>query len=109
MIDPLEGKHEALAALCREYGVARLDLFGSAAKGSFNPQTSDLDFVASFSDRQNMDYPDRYFGFADALEALFGRKVDLITEQAIKNPYFREEIEETRKHVYHATGETAAA
>jgi predicted nucleotidyltransferase len=109
MIDPLEGKQAAIAALCREYGVLRLDVFGSATKGTFNPETSDLDFVASFADRKNLDYADRFFDFAEALEALFGRHVDLITEQGIKNPYFREEVEETRRRVYVAPGESAAA
>lgn len=109
MIDPLEGKLEAIAALCREYGVLRLDMFGSAAKGTFDPETSDLDFVATFADRKNLDYAHRYLDFAEALEVLFGRKVDLITEQGIKNPYFREEVEETRRRVYVAPGEAAAA
>lgn len=109
MSDPLEGKRDAIAALCREYGVLRLDVFGSAAKGTFDPETSDLDFVASFADRKNLDYADRYFDFAEALEALFGRRIDLITEQGIKNPYFREEVEETRRRVYVAPGESAAA
>ena len=109
MINLLEGKYEAIAAICRKYGVLRLDVFGSAAKGTFDPETSDLDFVASFADRKNLDYADRYFDFAEALEALFGLHVDLITEQGIKNPYFREEIEETRRRVYAAPGETAAA
>ncbi len=109
MINLLEGKYEAIAAICRKYGVLRLDVFGSAAKGTFDPETSDLDFVASFADRKNLDYADRYFDFAEALEALFGLHVDLITEQGIKNPYFREEIEETRRRVYVAPGESAAA
>jgi predicted nucleotidyltransferase len=100
---------DEIRALCREYGVLRLDVFGSAAKGTFDPETSDLDFVASFADRQNLDYAHRYLDFAEALEALFGRKVDLITEQGIKNPYFREEIEETRRKIYVAPDKTAAA
>jgi uncharacterized protein len=109
MIDPLDGKLEAIAALCQEFGVLRLDVFGSTAKGTFDPETSDLDFVASFANRKNLDYADRYFDFVEALEALFGRQVDLITEQSIKNPYFREEVEETRRRVYVAPGESAAA
>ena len=88
MIDPLEGKHEAIAALCRQYGVLRPDVFGSAAKGTFDPETSDLDFVASFADRAVPGYFDRYFGFIESLEALFGRAVDLVTYNAISNPYF---------------------
>ena len=109
MIDPLEGKREAIAALCREYGVLRLDLFGSAAKGTFDPETSDLDFVASFAGRDVPGYATRYLRFAEALEELFGRPVDLITEQGIKNPYFREEVDETRRSVYVSFDTTAAA
>jgi predicted nucleotidyltransferase len=109
MIDPLAGKQEEIAALCQKYGVLRLDVFGSAAKGTFDPEKSDLDFVASFADRTNLDYADRYLDFAEALEALFGRPVDLITEQGIKNPYFREEVEETRRRVYVAPAKSEAA
>jgi predicted nucleotidyltransferase len=109
MIDPLEGKLEAIAALCREYGVLRLDIFGSAAKGTFDPKTSDLDFVMTFEDRGLTGYAKRYLRFAEALEQLLDRSVDLIFEEAIRNPYFREEIEETRRSVYVAPDETAAA
>ena len=109
MSDPLEGKREAIAALCREYGVLRLDVFGSAAKGTFDPETSDLDFVASFAGRDVPGYATRYLRFAEALEDLFGRPVDLITEQGIKNPYFREEVDETRRSVYVSFDSTAAA
>lgn len=109
MIDPLAGKLEAIAALCRDYGVLRLDLFGSAAKGTFNPETSDLDFVMTFEDRGLTGYAKRYLRFAEALEQLLGCPVDLIFEDAIRNPYFQEEIEETRRSVYVAPDETAAA
>jgi hypothetical protein len=109
MLDPLEGKLEAIAALCREYGVLRLDAFGSAAKGTFDPETSDLDFVMTFEDRGLTGYAKRYLRFAEALEHLFSRPVDLIFEEAIRNPYFRDEIEETRRRVYVAPGEAAAA
>ena len=109
MSNPLEGKLDAIAALCREYGVLRLDVFGSAAKGTFDPETSDLDFVASFADRKNLNYADRYFDFAEASEVLFGRHLDLVTEQGIENPYSREEVEETRRRVYVAPGASATA
>lgn len=109
MVDPLEGKLEAIAALCREYGVLRLDIFGSAAKGRFDPEASDLDFVMTFEDRGLDGYAKRYLRFAEALEQLFSRPVDLIFEESIRNPYFLEEIEETRRSVYVAPDETAAA
>jgi predicted nucleotidyltransferase len=109
MTNPFEGKLDAIAALCREYGVLRLDVFGSAAKGTFDPEASDLDFVMTFEDRGMTGYAKRYLRFAEALEALFARPVDVIFEESIRNPYFREEIEETRRSVYVAPDETAAA
>ena len=100
MIDLVANLLPEIAALCRHYGVRRLDLFGSAATGTFDPETSDLDFVAVFSDTQAPSYLDRFLGFADALEALFGRPVDLLTENMIGNPYFRQSVEATRQPVY---------
>jgi len=101
LIELIETKRGELAELCRRYGVERLYLFGSAATGRFVPASSDLDFVVEMADRQPTgSYADRYFGFADELERLFGRPVDLITEQSIRNPYFRREVEATRQLVY---------
>ncbi len=100
MIDIVTKHHAAIAALCRHYGVLRLDLFGSAATGDFDPASSDLDFIATFANTRVPGYADRYLDFADALETLFGRPVDLLTENMIRNPYFRQSVEATRQHVY---------
>ena len=87
----------------------RLDLFGSAATGAFDPATSDLDFVATFADTHAPDYLDRYLNFADALEALFDRPVDLLTENMIENPYFRQAVEASRQPIYAERNAPAAA
>lgn len=89
-----------IAALCRRYGVRRLDLFGSAATGEFDRATSDLDFVATFANTHVPGYAVRYLDFAEALESLFGRPVDVLTENMIAGPYFRESVETTRQPVY---------
>ena len=94
-------KHRAdIEILCRQYGVLRLDLFGSAATGAFDADTSDLDFIATFAETEMPGYADRYLGFAEALEALFSRPVDLLTERSIRNPYFRQAVAATRKPVF---------
>jgi predicted nucleotidyltransferase len=80
--------------------VRQLRLFGSAATGAFAPATSDLDFVAEFADTQAADYADRYLDFAEALERLFNRPVDVLTKRAIRNPYFRAEVERTAQMLY---------
>ncbi len=101
MVAIIEQRKTALAELCRRYGVERLFVFGSAVLGRFDPQHSDLDFLVRFSDRAPTgEYADRYLGFADALEDLFGRPVDLVTEESIRNPFFRREVEATRQLLY---------
>ena len=98
----VEGKLDDLARLCDQYRVKRLDLFGSAATDSFDPRTSDLDFLVSFQDLEFGEYFDAYFGLQESLQELFQRNVDLVMESAIKNPYFREEVEKTRTPLYAA-------
>lgn len=101
MIALVEEKKPEIAALCRRYGVERIDLFGSATTGRFHPGTSDLDFLVRFADRQPTGgYAERYLDLADSLERLFQRRVDLVTEQSIRNPYFKREIEVTREVLY---------
>jgi uncharacterized protein len=101
MVAIIEHERTALVELCGRYRVERLYLFGSAVLGHFNAQRSDLDFLVSFADREPTgEYADRYLDFADDLERLFGRPVDLVTEQSIRNPYFRREVESTRQLVY---------
>lgn len=94
--DPLQPE---LAALCRRYGVRRLDLFGSATSGAFDPARSDVDFLVDFGTDPTGLF-ERYFGLKESLEALYGRPVDLVTESALENPFFRARVEAERRPVY---------
>lgn len=93
---------DAVGRLCRRFNVQRLDLFGSAAHGGFDPNRSDLDFLVDFQPAALDDYSNTYFGLLEALEELFKRSVDLVVRSAIKNPYFLESVEATRTPVYEA-------
>jgi predicted nucleotidyltransferase len=96
-------RHQAeLEQICRRYRVRRLDLFGSAASGLDRPGESDLDFLVDFEPLAAGAYADTYFGLHEALEALFGRPVDLVVDAAIRNPYFRQSVEQTRVLLYGA-------
>jgi predicted nucleotidyltransferase len=99
--------HE-ISELCRKFGVVRLELFGSAARGDFNPVSSDIDLIASFARRSEPGYADRYLDFAESLEALFGRKVDLLTPGAIRNPRFAETIKRESILIYESKSDQAA-
>ena len=78
-------KHEALAALCRRYGVKRLEVFGSAARGAdFDPDKSDFDFLVEFEPRGDIIPREQFLGLADALEKLMGRPVDFVERKAVE-------------------------
>ena len=88
--------------MCRRYHVRRLDLFGSAAGLDFDPSRSDVDVLVEFETLGEGKYVDAWFGLHAALEELFGRPVDLVSAAAVRNPYFRAELERTRRDLYAA-------
>jgi predicted nucleotidyltransferase len=91
-------KSNELAELCRRFGVKRLEIFGSAATDQFDPDRSDLDCLAEFEEITFRGY----FGFIEALEALFGRHVDLLTPRSIHNRYLLASVNRTRTLIYAA-------
>ena len=100
MTDFIKEKEHEINELCQQFQVNRLDLFGSAARGDFKPDSSDLDFIVSFLIQEPSEYARCYFGLAHGLEQLFQRPVDLVTEASIRNPYFRETIEAFKQSIY---------
>lgn len=84
----------AIRALCERTGVRALWVFGSAAvdrpEVQFHPVTSDFDFIVDFGDTDLGPWARRLTQFRDDLEALLGRRVDLLTLGAIRErPSFR--------------------
>jgi hypothetical protein len=101
MMQTIETKREALDGLCLQYHVGSLEVFGSAATGNLR-EDSDLDFLVEFLTVDSMSLADQYFGLLEALERLFGRKVDLLTRRSLRNPYFVDSVEKTRQLLYAA-------
>ena len=100
MIPLVHEQREAIAAHCRRLNVRRLEVFGSAVNGNFNPEKSDIDFLVDFHDFEKPGIFDRYFDLVNNLESLFNRKVDLITVDSVKKPGFRANLEATKELVY---------
>ena len=103
MIEAVASHRKEVQALCRRFHVRRLDLFGSAARGDFDPKRSDLDFLVEF----DWLHPEAlslktYLGLKESLEALFGRPVDLVEPGAMRNPYLKASIEDSREPVFEA-------
>ena len=100
MISEIEENRDRISRLCQQFGVKRLEVFGSAATGAFNSARSDIDFVIDFEELENQSLFKRYFGLKEELEALFGRPVDLVMSDAMKNPFFIESVNRTRQPLY---------
>jgi len=84
MLADIDQKRGALAALCRRFGVARLEVFGSAARGTgFDPERSDADFLVTFKRAARNDLA-AFADLKDALEKLLGRPVDLVEREALE-------------------------
>jgi predicted nucleotidyltransferase len=99
----IAARRDALKALCERYDVARLEVFGSAARGvDFDLAASDVDFLVAFKAASRLDPLDQFFGLADALKDLFGRPVDLVEASAVRNPFVRAAIDRSREVVYGA-------
>lgn len=99
----IERNREAIGRLCDEYGIRRLDLFGSASSGGdFDPQRSDVDFLVDFGVREEPIDVSTYLRFRDELASLLGRPVDLVVAGSVRNPYVLAEIERSRERVHAA-------
>lgn len=108
MIPLVAEKRDEIATLCRRYGVRRLEVFGSAATGAFDPATSDIDFILDLGGYDET-VGGRYMDMAVALERLFERPIDLVTERSIRDPFFRSAIQKQREVVYEARDREAVA
>jgi len=90
----------ALEEICRSLPVEKLYIFGSGADSSLRKE-SDLDFLVIFKTSLSaQDYADTYFMLHKKLSTLFNRKIDLVTEQSLSNPYFTESINSSKKLIY---------
>jgi uncharacterized protein len=94
-------KIEEIKQICKELDVKTMYVFGSVCTDKF-AETSDIDILISFKDISIEKYTNNYFELHYKLEALFKRKIDLLTENSLSNPYFIESIEETKQLLYAA-------
>jgi uncharacterized protein len=92
----------AIGQICSKHGIARLEVFGSAARAAdFIEQTSDADFLVEFLPATQPGL-DEFFGAKADLEKLLGRDVDLVQTKAMRNPYVLASINQSRELVYAA-------
>ncbi|HQH74678.1 MAG TPA: nucleotidyltransferase domain-containing protein [bacterium] len=97
-MDDFSEFRQKVAPVCQELGVERLDVFGSITRPDFHTE-SDVDIVARLDRRPGKMF-NRYFTLKERLERIFGRPVDLVLEDSIRNPYFRDAVESSRVTLY---------
>lgn len=85
--------------LCETHKVKSLYAFGSILTDNFNKE-SDIDLIVDFSNIEVEDYADNYFDFKFSLQDILKRPIDLLEEKAIKNPYFRQFVDQKRQLIY---------
>ena len=96
----IEDRLKSLFELCKKHKVVKLFVFGSASKGDFNPEKSDLDLIVELDIPNPIEKGETLMAFWSELEALFKRKVDLLTEKSLRNPYLINEIENSKVLLY---------
>ena len=101
-IAPEVAQHlDALPEICRRHYVLRLDIYGSATRDDFDPGRSDVDFLVQFDpDAPPSDSWFPEFGLAEELAQVFGRKVDVLRDGSITNPYVLRRVEAARRQVF---------
>jgi hypothetical protein len=92
-----------LVKICEKYDVSRLYIFGSALTEKFSPEQSDLDFLVEMQPLDVFERGEKLIQLWDALENLFQKKIDLITDQPIKNAFFKAEVDRTKQLLYDRT------
>jgi predicted nucleotidyltransferase len=95
----IERNIDILIILCKQHKVKELYIFGSVLTSKFN-ESSDIDFLVQFENVGLLEYTDNYFDLKEKLEKLFGREIDLLENQAIRNPIFRKVLDREKRIVY---------
>lgn len=108
MIPLITDNKAQIATICRNHQILSLEVFGSAATATTNDEANDIDLICNPGEYEPRVYR-RFFDFANALELLFGKKVDLLTEEQIQNPYFRYSVNQSRTRIHDARNRDAAA
>ncbi len=90
---------DAIKGLCDKHKVKELYIFGSVLTNKFS-DSSDIDILIQFGKVELMDYFDNYMDFKEELERLLNRPVDLVENQAIRNPVFRKIVDREKKLIY---------
>ena len=102
--DEISKHPESFKALCQKHDVQYLYAFGSSTTEQFNQNKSDIDLLVEIDDPDPIERGDKLISLWDTFETFFNRKVDLLTDSSIRNPYLKESIDATKVLIYDGKG-----
>ena len=90
--------------LCIDHQVKSLYAFGSSVTDNFNPITSDIDLLVEIENPDPIERGEKLIDLWDKFETFFNKKIDLLTDNSIKNPILRKNIDNTKILIYDGSG-----
>ena len=99
----IDNYRSQIIELCEDHKVKELYLFGSVLTDQFN-DSSDIDMLIQFNQVELLEYFDNYMDLKEKLEKMFNRQVDLVENQAVKNPIFRKVLDREKRLLYERKG-----
>lgn len=96
----IQNRSETFSDLCSSHNVRKLYAFGSSITDEYQENKSDIDLLVEIDEKDPVRRGEILMSFWDKLEAFFGRKVDLLTDDSLKNPILRKNIEQTKVLIY---------
>ena len=99
----IDNYRNQIIELCDSHKVKELYLFGSVLTDQFN-DSSDIDMLVQFNQVELLEYFDNYMDMKEKLEKMFRRQVDLVENQAVKNPIFRKVLDREKRLLYERKG-----
>ena len=103
VINDLIGNRNDFVALCKDHQVKQIYAFGSSVSDNFDPEKSDIDLLVEIDEPDPIKKGEKILSLWDKLETFFKRKVDLLANPNIRNPYLRQSVENSKVLIYDAS------
>jgi hypothetical protein len=103
--DEILKKQKDFTILCRNHNVKYLYAFGSSVSEKFDVNKSDIDLLVEIDSKDPIDRGEKLLSLWDLFEVFFMRKVDLLTDSSIRNPFLRKSIDSTKVLIYDGSGQ----
>ena len=105
LTDEIAKRREDFENLCADHKVKFLYAFGSSITDRFDLDKSDIDLLVEIDDNDPIERGEKLISLWDKFEDFFNKKVDLLTDSSIKNPFLRKSIDATKVLIYDGSGQ----